>query len=295
MNRFTWVVAAAALTLFRWSECAYGHNIASCSREVSRKVRTYISTRIYPKLDQIKPNDLPLSCPIHPRNDIYKDQESNKTMVTRGEWKCQYCKKRFKSEVYLDKHMDNRHAEKLSNETTTCLADLCPIFGCHSVNTVRKRGVDQLEDSLSRMKAQNFGSVELCMPRDVERHQYKCAVLLRKCFGDDSTDSNYKMFSSHVCGKIGCKKGELTGSLSDDRNDAGFLFWLLKVVVVVVLLVAVFFYSLSADIRYSSLLKMMGMGKGQGSLRSAASSMKIPHSSRLNIFQKMSGKGNKKM
>ena len=293
MNRFTLVVITAIIV----SCCrnySYAHSVALCSREVSRKVRTYIRTQIYPKLTHIAPHDLPVSCPIHPHNDIYLDQENNKTMVTRGEWKCQYCKKRFKSELYLDKHMDNKHVDKLSNETTTCLADLCPIFGCHSVNTVRKKGVDHLEDKLHKMKAQSFGSVEICTPKDVERHQYKCEVLLRKCFGDDSSDSNYKLFDSHVCGKIGCKRGELMGSLSDDKSDSGFLMWLLQVVIVVVLLVGVFFYSLSADIRYNSVAKMMGLGRARGHPKSAVSSMKIPQSSRLSIFQNMS-KADKKM
>lgn len=40
----------------------------------------------------------------------------------------------FKTEEYLDKHMNRRHAHELYPEAKTCFADFCPILNCQMIH-----------------------------------------------------------------------------------------------------------------------------------------------------------------
>ena len=116
-----------------------------CSRDLSRRVRSIIKEQIVPFLTG-DPDLLPTACQLNPVNDAFLYQESNKTEVQKGDWKCSYCNKvkkcplalpdihemfsarnltyskiivhykpqRFKSELYIDRHMHNKHADHLS-------------------------------------------------------------------------------------------------------------------------------------------------------------------------------------
>lgn len=57
---------------------------------------------------------IPRTCKLHPRNDLYRDQEEHKSHVDLNDWQCGYCKKRFYDEKFLDKHFDNRHYNLLN-------------------------------------------------------------------------------------------------------------------------------------------------------------------------------------
>ncbi len=81
--------------------------------------------------------NFPSQCHLNPLFDMYYDHEAHKTKVSNRIWTCQYCKKQFNSEYYIDKHMTLKHPDKLLNMTfntqissSNCLEDLCPIFGC---------------------------------------------------------------------------------------------------------------------------------------------------------------------
>ena len=82
----------------------------SCSRSQSREVRSFLNTTFF---HQIDPNYMSVICDLNPINDLYLDQENNKQLLSRNEWKCLYCNKRFKSEHYIDKHMSNQHINRL--------------------------------------------------------------------------------------------------------------------------------------------------------------------------------------
>jgi hypothetical protein len=89
-----------------------------CSREDSRVLNKYFSNHIYTEL-KVDPEELPQNCPFHPAYNIFRSQEAKKTKVSRSEWKCGFCGKRFKSEFYLDRHMTNKHVDKLDTTRTT--------------------------------------------------------------------------------------------------------------------------------------------------------------------------------
>eukprot|EP00850_Spirogloea_muscicola_P026013 SM005208S17863 [mRNA] locus=s5208:333:821:- [translate_table: standard] len=44
---------------------------------------------------------------------MYAEHEKRKVRVRENKWECGYCRKAFRSEAYLDMHMDNRHADQL--------------------------------------------------------------------------------------------------------------------------------------------------------------------------------------
>jgi hypothetical protein len=89
------------------------NNKHQCSRPLSRKVRNFVEAEIFSKLT-IKPNELPNNCQLNPKYDLYLDQERHKVEYSRSEWTCSYCRKSFKNEKYLDRHMDNKHQHRLA-------------------------------------------------------------------------------------------------------------------------------------------------------------------------------------
>jgi hypothetical protein len=56
---------------------------------------------------------MPSTCPISKERDMFGDQEDKKLEETPSKWQCEYCGKQFFTENYLDKHMDNRHPDKV--------------------------------------------------------------------------------------------------------------------------------------------------------------------------------------
>ena len=55
-------------------------------------------------------------CRLHRENELYRDQEQHKlhVVVEINEWRCEYCRKNFYEEKYLDEHFDNRHFDLLN-------------------------------------------------------------------------------------------------------------------------------------------------------------------------------------
>lgn len=80
-----------------------------CSREDARRIRSFIHNEVLPPLG-LKPADLPISCALHPSLDMYSVHEAHKTSEHRSDWQCLYCRKRFVSEKYLDKHLERFHS-----------------------------------------------------------------------------------------------------------------------------------------------------------------------------------------
>jgi hypothetical protein len=64
----------------------------TCSRSLSRRVRSFIAKEIFSELS-IDPRQLPKTCQLNPLLDPYIEQEKNKIEIQKGEWKCQYCNK----------------------------------------------------------------------------------------------------------------------------------------------------------------------------------------------------------
>lgn len=153
---------------------SYAHN--HCSREISRKVNRYLSKEIFPHLTT-HAEKLPLSCQLNPTLNIYRDHENHKVEVSRGDWRCVYCNKHFKSEFYMDRHMENKHFDKIANESSVCLADLCPIFGCHLSNQVKD--TENGEKNMG-VNPKRFNDFEMCSREEIEKRKYRCEVMIKR-------------------------------------------------------------------------------------------------------------------
>lgn len=135
-----------------------------CSRELSRTVKSYINMNMFEVQDFDK-YSVPLSCPIHPLADPYYNQEKNWMRVSVREYQCMFCKKKFKSLYYMDRHMDNKHKDMLvESENTYCLAELCQIFGCKP---------DDLESH-----KKGFNNLQVCRRKDIDNAKKLCHELV---------------------------------------------------------------------------------------------------------------------
>ena len=197
----------------------------------------FIQHSIYPQLS-VKPEELPKSCPLHPDNYVYADQEAKKQEESRMDWKCNICGKHFKTEFYLDKHMHNAHSDHLRKgdvDSVMCPASLCPIFGCRQgVNypglsmkagggggaKLQKRATSNGKMSMKKVSEEkNFDLEGTCTDAGVERSKYKCEVLIRRCFGH--LEKELYLFERQICNALHCHDGLLIGSIYDYEKRVG--------------------------------------------------------------------------
>lgn len=72
---------------------------SDCSRSLSRKVRNILENDFFNKLENIE--NLPENCPLHPKYDIYLQQEKHKFSESNGNMRCQYCSKVISFHFFL--------------------------------------------------------------------------------------------------------------------------------------------------------------------------------------------------
>lgn len=197
-----------------------------CSREISRKVRAFTKREIFSEL-QISPYNLPSICQLNPSNDFFEEQEKFKAQISRADWHCLYCDKHFKSELYLDLHMQNKHEDKISNKSTTCLADLCPALGCHLTDKLYNDAERYSFDRDFESSQNKFHNVEACTPTDIEKNKYKCEVLIDRCFSglfDRNGVPLDQVFHERICNQVRCVNGLLDiGSTTGAQNTGSML------------------------------------------------------------------------
>ena len=135
------IVAGAEEVMYEWAGI-------DCSRSDSRLVRRYLEAEIWPRLKATDvAGSLPSECPLNPRLDMYLAQEKKKVKKSKNEYKCGICGKIFRTEYYLDKHMDLKHGDHIDTEMDTCLADFCQIFGCGHKLVEKPTGIQHLHVS----------------------------------------------------------------------------------------------------------------------------------------------------
>ncbi|XVF16274.1 hypothetical protein REPUB_Repub10bG0017000 [Reevesia pubescens] len=151
--------AASARTFKQEQEDAH---VVHCSRKRSRAAWKIIEEYLMPFVEKERYKILS-GCRLHPDNDLYRDQEQHKHHVDINEWRCEYCRKNFYEEKYLDKHFDNRHFNLLNVSHSRCLADLCGALHC-----------DLVMDSAARKTK--------CNPAAAARNKHLCESLADSCF-----------------------------------------------------------------------------------------------------------------
>jgi hypothetical protein len=221
-----------------------------CSRESSRALQTYISTHIYPQLP-FKPNQIRQDCPLYPGANIFAAHEKAKKKLPRGQNSCRICGKVFTNEFYLDRHFDRKHQDSLGehdalenihrSQNSTCLSDLCPIFGCgrdsydfyeERSRNMKGRSGNTLDDNTNF----NPAALRTCAPGDDERIRFRCEGMLRKCFrpsfssimdvtnpdGMQTPDDTLQIEALNrlrisLCEQIICAGGSLHGAITAEQ------------------------------------------------------------------------------
>ncbi|KAF4657350.1 AN1-type zinc finger protein 2A [Perkinsus olseni] len=163
-----------------------------------RTVRKILDRSVLPGL----PEPLP-TCVLSPGNDIWSPHEQakawNRAKQNAATWQCGICGKVFKSEHYLDLHMESKHMD-IANEDGVCLADYCGIFSvCHGTSLI----------SEPRPPPEYSSHVwSSCDENELAALKEKCSLAVESCYDPHSPHRDHRMayatlYRSH-CSMLSC-------------------------------------------------------------------------------------------
>jgi len=167
----------------------------SCSRSISRNVRKVLEADVLRLTRKEGLNGSLPGCPWNPESDLYALHELNKKRRTgRGGsngWTCGICNKTFKSDYYLDLHLERKHMDVAPVGESFCLADYCEIFEvCRESkgSSVRRRSSQDCDDEL------------------LTKERQRCELALTRCFPLDQELSRkwHAKFSKDYCQVLRC-------------------------------------------------------------------------------------------
>ncbi|KAL6763069.1 hypothetical protein V8C86DRAFT_466500 [Haematococcus lacustris] len=158
-----------------------------CDRERSREARDIITKYVFPQLGN-KVKQLPAGCPLLPSVDVdvLLAHEQHKARKNAKHMKCQYCGKVFKSELFIDRHMQRKHVDQVPETAHICLADLCDVLHCDWFAAQRRKAGRRTPNrSVSSAQGiQGGGSAaQHCLPHAVTLTRSRCQELAHKWVG----------------------------------------------------------------------------------------------------------------
>jgi len=197
------------------------HLTASCDRVASREARNILTTGLLPAVRQLGVEFAP-SCPLHPDHDHLLRHERAKQPATQWQWRCGECGKIFKSEHYLDLHLERRHNDTLPAASDgTCLADYCDILRCPSwIGSLRH-------------KAEHRSA---CRPAMLEARRALCQHVMHDCFVASAIGVDlhhvFERMDERYCHALSCagrqrirdglEPSERTTALAADGSHTGY-------------------------------------------------------------------------
>lgn len=98
-----------------------------CDRTRSKEARFALERLLWKPL-RSQNIELLSDCPLSWENDILRAQESQKHHMHDDLWQCSLCRKVFRSEHYLDKHLARKHPGVRHETGTSCFAELCGVL-----------------------------------------------------------------------------------------------------------------------------------------------------------------------
>jgi len=172
----------------------------ACSRLISRNVRKRLDKDILkPARQELAIVDAwPSECPFDPAKDLYLRQEKQKQHKRTGghghssSWTCGLCGKAFKSEHYLDLHMERGHMDA-TPVNGVCLADYCEVFdACSLINKARRE------------------KEKICENETMAVAREHCTTAMTKCFPLKQEVSRrlYAQNNRHWCQVLDCRVRE---------------------------------------------------------------------------------------
>ena len=138
-----------------------------CDRPTAREARKAIKDMLVP-LARSFGAEMSESCPLHKDHDRLSAHEAKKRALSQFQWRCELCGKTFRSERYIDMHMDRKHLDTLAPGATTCLGEFCDILRCPGW--------------IKGIKAQLRDDPAACVERDLEGRRHFCQHLMHDCF-----------------------------------------------------------------------------------------------------------------
>eukprot|EP00416_Gambierdiscus_australes_P026569 CAMPEP_0171078334 /NCGR_PEP_ID=MMETSP0766_2-20121228/14583_1 /TAXON_ID=439317 /ORGANISM="Gambierdiscus australes, Strain CAWD 149" /LENGTH=288 /DNA_ID=CAMNT_0011535457 /DNA_START=51 /DNA_END=917 /DNA_ORIENTATION=+ len=168
----------------------------SCSRAVSRQVRKQLERDVLRPATRAGLEAWPKGCPLDPSRDLYAQHERQKHRK-RGSgslWTCGICGKTFRSEHYLDLHLERMHMN-LTPMGGICVAEYCEIFeACHG--DTRFKRPHRERDELSACNDTMLAGV-----------RRRCEEAMAKCFplGHEVSRRLHAQFSRQWCQVLDCK------------------------------------------------------------------------------------------
>eukprot|EP00243_Klebsormidium_subtile_P008972 TRINITY_DN4372_c0_g2_i1.p1 TRINITY_DN4372_c0_g2~~TRINITY_DN4372_c0_g2_i1.p1 ORF type:complete len:272 (-),score=24.49 TRINITY_DN4372_c0_g2_i1:240-1055(-) len=183
-----------------------------CDRERSRLARELLNQYLFPLVDKARFRLDPQRCRLHPEKDMFLRQEEEKVEQENGLWQCRICRKMFREEQHIDKHMGNRHPQVVYPGATVCLADLCDILHCDAVErAVQKRAPPS------------------CQEQDAQRRKHLCQALSEACFPPDQPLSRKlnEFFQRQFCDAHTCQEGRKLFPEDQQKRGRGARYFVL--------------------------------------------------------------------
>ena len=248
-------VACLLLRVANSSAQASPKGFPACSRERSRHARAVLDEFFHPVVDKNR-FELPPACPFARAKDMYLEHERHKEVVRRTQYKSLYSDKTFKSEYYVDKHMDNRHSDKIPAGADVCLAEYCDVLRCDAFRGWRATDAKaRFEHALDAIGLH----AHECDEAEMEGARARCERVLARCFpsreergeADDGVEAAdaaaarlRAYFSKQLCGFLTCGGVEemfhlMAGHRPSENKHRRVFVWL------VVLALAVYYAAMA--------------------------------------------------
>jgi hypothetical protein len=156
------------------------------------------------------------SCPFNPDRDIFSRQNKHKLYEPGRFWRCEFCNKEFRSEAFLDRHMDSRHATEVQQGDTVCLADFCDTLGCPSALHADHHSHDHDHDHDHEADSpKGPATASHHHGNDAEQAFDRCVSLLQRCLSIDwASERGHEVLESVVhsfCDRDPCDHGRTAG------------------------------------------------------------------------------------
>ncbi|GBG91187.1 hypothetical protein CBR_g52069 [Chara braunii] len=196
-----------------------------CSRAQSRVARSILSEYLLPVVEKEWAYAFSEKCLLNPARDMFHMQEGNKSGSNRMDWKCLYCGKGFYAEVYIDKHMDNRHKDKVVNGGV-CLGDMCDVLHCNEWEANK-------DGATVRGK---------CQSQVMEKRYHRCQSIALSCFPLDGGPASARLnefFMRQFCAAHTCDSRRKL--FSEGRTVKSSSSWLTFKIISVFGLLVVFY------------------------------------------------------
>ncbi|KAA6425473.1 MAG: hypothetical protein FRX49_04371 [Trebouxia sp. A1-2] len=139
-------------------------------------------------------------CPFHPLRDTYGMQDAARHKHRGIQWKCGFCGKIFRTEAFLDQHMDKNHKNEKHPSADVCLADLCEMLHC---------------DHFVQGHGSNFKSFQQrtapCRPKLKGQLKHHCQDIADACFpiaNGKEAALMHEYFVEHFCEAHTCNRKE---------------------------------------------------------------------------------------